>query len=424
MNAEYKSWLNLNDDSDKARFAKAAIALANHGGGYVIIGFREDGQNLISEARPSDMPEVTQDLVVASLARYAEPAFQCELHLIEHPETHVTHLVIVIPGNISVPVMVKRTREGVVKQHETYIRKPGPQSAPPHTESEWRTLFRRCVVLERDDLLEAIRNIVQGFDQPRESEPDALTGLQNFALQARVRWEELTHALSHDADARFPPGHYEVGFSMVGVAPAETLAEIRRRLEVARRLQYTGWPPFIEFPEIDEHKSRPHGESIETWLGRGITSNSGAEVASSDYWRASTTGDLYTISGYVEDEPHQGSETSVLYADLVMARIAERILFAHRYAQQIQGVDSIGVKLGFSGLRGRRLKFYRSLSSQHHVTQSDTYEASKIVDLRNIEMNLAEVMQTLLVPLFELFDFAEFQPEVYRQVLQNMLRRV
>ena len=424
MNAEYKSWLNLNDDSNKARFAKAAIALANHGGGYVVLGFREDGQNLISEARPSNMPEVTQDLVVAALARYAQPAFQCELHPIEHPETRVTHLVIVIPGNVSVPVMVKRTREGVVKQHETYIRKPGPQSAPPHTESEWRTLFRRCVELEREDLLEAIRNIVQGFDQPRESEPDALAGFQDFALQARVRWQELTQALSHDADARFPLGYYEVGVSMVGVAPAETLAEIRRRLEIARRLQYTGWPPFIEFPEIDEHKSRPHGESIETWLGRGTTSNSRTEVASSDYWRASITGDLYTISGYVEDELRQGSETSVLYVDLVIARIAERILFAQRYAQQFQGIDGMGIKLGFTGLRGRRLKFYRSPSSQRYVAESDTYETSQIVDLRNIDMNFAEVMQTLLVPLFESFDFAEIQPDVYRQVLQSMLSRV
>ena len=300
--------------------------------------------------------------------------------------------------------MVKRTREGVVKQHETYIRKPGPQSAPPHTEAEWRTLFRRCVELEREDLLQAIRNIVQGFDQPREPEPDALASLHDFAFQAQVRWQELTHALSHDADARFPLGNYEVGFSMVGVAPAETLAEIRRRLEIARRLQYTGWPPFIEFPEIDEHKSRPHGESIETWLGRGITSNSRTEVASSDYWRASITGDLYTISGYVEDEPRQDSETSVLYTDVVIARIAERILFAQRY--------------------GRRLKFYRSPSSQHYVAESDTYETSQVVDIRNIDVNLAEVMQTLLIPLFELFDFAEIQPDVYRQVLQNMLRRV
>ena len=64
MNAEYKSWLNWNDDSDKARFAKAAIALANHGGGYVVIGFREDGQNLNSEARPSDMPEVAYNNLV------------------------------------------------------------------------------------------------------------------------------------------------------------------------------------------------------------------------------------------------------------------------------------------------------------------------------------------------------------------------
>ena len=41
LDAEYKGWLDLRTESDRARLAKAVIALANHGGGVVILGFEE-----------------------------------------------------------------------------------------------------------------------------------------------------------------------------------------------------------------------------------------------------------------------------------------------------------------------------------------------------------------------------------------------
>ena len=45
---EYKEWLDLTkkDHKDRAKLAKAAIALANHGGGYIIIALQSRGQSL------------------------------------------------------------------------------------------------------------------------------------------------------------------------------------------------------------------------------------------------------------------------------------------------------------------------------------------------------------------------------------------
>jgi len=39
---EYKSWLDLTDTAGRATLAKAAIALANEGGGIIVLGMRED----------------------------------------------------------------------------------------------------------------------------------------------------------------------------------------------------------------------------------------------------------------------------------------------------------------------------------------------------------------------------------------------
>lgn len=41
LNIELKRWLSPNDDADRANIAKALLALANSGGGYLLIGFDE-----------------------------------------------------------------------------------------------------------------------------------------------------------------------------------------------------------------------------------------------------------------------------------------------------------------------------------------------------------------------------------------------
>ena len=83
---EYKNWLKLDQEKDKANLAKACIALANHGGGFLVLGFDEQSDSLISVPRPVDVVEITQDMVNSVIRSYANPEFHCELHKIRHPD--------------------------------------------------------------------------------------------------------------------------------------------------------------------------------------------------------------------------------------------------------------------------------------------------------------------------------------------------
>ena len=309
LNAEYKGWLDLRDESHKALIAKAAIALENHGGGYIIIGFNDGGQTLESTEQPTGIGEIDQDMVNSAVQKYAEPHFQCELHFSTHPVTNVNHPIVVVPGQVSVPVMSKRNRDGVIEQHHFYIRKPGPKSERPLTQSEWSSLIRRCVLADRNDLLNSIRTIVSGIEPEREVSPQSKDKLIEFVANARSRWQRLTAPLPQRADARFPLGRYEIAASPIDADPASSLVEIRNRIEIARQIEHTGWPPFIEFSNL-EHRSSTCGDAIETWLGRGNLAESGGNVAVCDYWQASRSGDLYTISGYIEDEERSGRGAS------------------------------------------------------------------------------------------------------------------
>ena len=39
LDKEYKGWLNLRSEDDQADIAQAVLALANYGGGHIILGF-------------------------------------------------------------------------------------------------------------------------------------------------------------------------------------------------------------------------------------------------------------------------------------------------------------------------------------------------------------------------------------------------
>jgi hypothetical protein len=148
LNVEYKSWLNLNENAGKAVLAKAAIALANEGGGVIVLGMREDnaqGGALGSQPRPDGMERYSQDQINTAINRYANPQFHCELMFANHPGAHNEHAFVLVPGGLTVPVMSIRGQEGVIAAQRCYVRKPGPRSEEPFTAEEWRGVMERCI---------------------------------------------------------------------------------------------------------------------------------------------------------------------------------------------------------------------------------------------------------------------------------------
>ncbi len=42
LNCELKGWLNMDEGEQAASLMKAVLALANHGGGFILVGFAEE----------------------------------------------------------------------------------------------------------------------------------------------------------------------------------------------------------------------------------------------------------------------------------------------------------------------------------------------------------------------------------------------
>ena len=433
LDAEYKDWLNLQENHDRATIVKAAIAMANHGGGYIIIGMLEDENKVPqSRPRPDGFPAITQDDVNSAVSRYAEPAFQCGMRIVPHHATGIEHPVVIVPGMMTVPVM-SRSSQSPLRQYACYIRKPGPKSEEPHTEAEWRALLNRCVRANQDEMLEAIRTIVAGRVEVQNPMSGALDELRDFSTASHSRWVELVDSESNlpaNAPSRFPHGYWEIGLSLIGAIPADSLAELRARMAVAEQTRFNGWPLFLQLNNNEHLAPRASNGLIEAWVGRPVQRKLFDDPQHSDFWRASLDGKLYSIRGYLEDGAASlfGTSGSALDVTLTIRRIGEALLFAGRLAESFDGVKQIAVRCNFTGLSGRLLVTSRpSLDgppdSLGRVCQTSNFVRETQATPQQVKDNLAEIVHPLLSPLFEQFDFYELKFATVQNVLEEMRKK-
>jgi hypothetical protein len=187
---ELKDWLDLGDKSERANVARELIALANYGGGYLLFGFRDASSGWHpTEACPHDLKYYSQDAINNILKSHSEPVFECYTYHLESTGGN-QHVVVRVPGGHTAPI---RSRGGPpasrLIDHCYYIRRPGPESAPPDTGHEWDELITRCVDNNRERQLEGFRRIVdllRGSPEVAQAIADTAAG----AADPLTRWAD------------------------------------------------------------------------------------------------------------------------------------------------------------------------------------------------------------------------------------------
>ena len=428
LTVEHKVWLDFSLNPHKAILAKAAIALANEGGGIIVLGTREDsaeGGKLGSIPRPSELSRYSLDDINSVITKFSDPSFHCELLFAEHPDTKVEHAFVIVPGGMTVPVMSRRGSDGEIQQQRCYVRKPGPKSEEPFTAEEWRGVLERCLQARRETMLDAIRTIVQGHGETPSIPPSVKTRLTEFMSASETRWKSLIDPLPNDDPARMPYGHYEIGFSFLGSEQPISLTELRKRIDIASSVHLTGWPPFLYLHRIP-YEPRPIGGAIETWLGNPGNPKDDQRLfrdpVTSDFWRIHPAGDFFMLRGYDEDSSRRYEAGKTFNVRLPIWRLGEILLFASRIAKLFGDDLEILVKCQYYGLLNRQLidsdSFFSSTFGA--VCLDDAVSLETQATIRQIEDNLVEVLQVLLHPLYERFSFFELTPRLVTGELERL----
>lgn len=419
MDVEVKGWLDLAGKEHAAVLAKAAIALANHGGGSLILGFDEDkttARFVPGPGRPSDLRMYGQDAISAIVARHAEPNFQCDVHVVRRSSDGLDYPIIRISAS-TVPVRSKvDSPSGEIKANIYYIRRPGPKSEQAGTGQEWEALIRRCVTASRAGMIDAIRSILVGAapDAPQKSDDDIL---DQWVLSSKARWQSRIAGLSEDAKARFPHGHYYCAYEVTN--PVGIPSVLQRYVDVLDAApRKTGWRPFLVIHRDNSAPTNVDG-CVETWLGYD-----GADTAHADFWRASKGGQLFLIRGFQEDTsgfPKSDGPGTVFDLTLPAWRVAECLIHAGYMAETIGGPDSkVRFRFGWEGLAGRHLVAERR-DVRPRISHQNAFSITIVTDANQISNNLPELVDSVVRPLFELFEFFEIPATLAAEEVAKLL---
>lgn len=410
MNVEYKSWLDLKTMHGKAVLAKAAIAIANHGGGVIVLGLREDDSEIAtpeSLARPDDIPRYGTDVINGAINRFADPQLQCEVQFSKHPETDIEHTFVRVPADTPIPVMSTRDSGDDIRKNVCYIRKPGPKSEPPYTSEEWRTLIRRCVLADKTDLLNSIRSIVTGETSGVPPEPAQQDMLLQFVDESRIRWRELISDLPEDDPARLSHGHFEFAFSLTGLTCPIGLRDLRDLFAERVRDTISYFRPFGRY-STDQDIMVNVDRTIMAWYGDPRLRMLSETPLDCAFWMANSDGRFYSLEGFFEDSFFDFTPGATFHVPAAIQGIGSFLQFSALMAQDLGADTDIVVAGSFTGLSNRGLLLETgwrstgsSLVSHDNVAQFGPREVS----ISEIESHLVEIVHEILSPICERFSF-------------------
>lgn len=401
------------------------MALANHGGGYLIIGLQpQNGQSTSVEPEEKTLSEHwTPDAVNAIVKKFAEPGFHCSVRMVPHPVTKVVHPIIGVPAG-TVPIRCKSDFENIVREHTYYIRRPGPESGQPLTATEWEQFINRCIRVGRGSLLSAFREIMDGTASTNPSK-DLGERLDEWLATSVASHKAILdeNDCPPDDPTRMPLGRFEFASIFTEETDEEGFGELRRHLEQASRTAHSGWPPFVHLHHVD-HRPALRDNAIQAWLGRNEAIR---DPAHSDYWRAGPSGELYLTRGFQEDAWNGVTPGSTIDWRVPIFRVGECLAFLQQFAafQDRLASDAL-IQVKYTGLRNRICaplgNSYILGRAGRAASQEDTYTKRLIITPAKISDNLPELVRAILADLYLLFGFYEPPRALYNNTLEPITR--
>jgi len=424
LEVEVKNWLEgLADNNHKSKLAKEIIALANYGGGYIFIGFDDEGNH--PEIRPAEAEEngFTQDSIASVVSKYLEPQIQCELGYFCVSDSDVQHPVIVVPGGHRTPIWAKSgSPDGkTLKVGEIYLRRPGAKSEPPKTQDDWEYLLDRLLRNRQDELVGALRSVL---NPPSTSLVGQGGSLDSWSQKMYGEWASQLSDYSEDSPMRLKRGHWWFSFEIEGFK-SESLSDLNKFL-ANNMPRYSGWPVFIVL-DMPGRNPEPKQDRIEC---SAIDSQDPNEHFS-DFWSVNLQGQGFALRHFQEDESSflanrtPRPEGGMFAYTIHIYRAGEYLKAVEALANKYSLSKSrISVTLNYVGMRGRELvvsEMRYMFLSRGGRSNSNEIKTSIDTSAEKIKRNLHEEVHRLLSPVYEQFGFTELSKATVDQVIDDML---
>jgi hypothetical protein len=207
-------------------------------------------------------------------------------------------------------------------------------------------------------------------------------------------------------------GYMEIVCSVAPPKPQKTLEELNDAAMKAP-IRTFGWPIALYMTK-DGLRPRPRADGI-------FATIQSSTKDSFDYWALRRNGDFYFLGSLFEDERRPQS----LFFDTRTVRVTEALMYLLRLYGflGLPRDQEIAAQITHGGLRGRRID---AASQDRDVfPKSESIEDRSVADIRTtldaLEAKLPAFVRVVVEPLFELFEFKRFSPEIIDSISSNFV---
>jgi len=200
-----------------------------------------------------------------------------------------------------------------------------------------------------------------------------------------------------------------IGNPDINATQAELLSSAR-----SSEIKTFGWPIGVMLENRDEYRPRPTGDGIIANINIG-------DRESFDYWSWNNVGDFYLLKSIFEDRRNSGA----IFFNTRIVRTTEALLYIGKMYKNLgaNDTDPICIKMNYEGIEGRTLSSSnpnRLLHEKRRTTENECHSEINIL-LGDISNDLVNVVKSLIVPLFVLFDFFELPDKVYADIVNRFV---
>jgi hypothetical protein len=446
LSVEIKRWIDPDQPEGIGMIVRAALALRNHGGGYIVIGF--DNKTLQPDQNnvPSDVRALFHiDKIQGLISKFASEPFEVT---VEFPERDgQLYPVIVIPPGVKTPIAAKSDhRIGdkiLISADSVYVRSLSANNTPSTTRATWkdwtkivevcfdnreadvgRFLRRHLGRLTPEVVQSLVATVSQGIG-PKDTTEELL----QKCLQES---EDRFHAVARERKVQLPEhGSWEIALRVIGQVPPHTANQEFLNLLKASNPSYTGWFVWLDRRGLADARARPYvfqgvWEAFIVSLGSGLSD----EI---DFMRLDPKGRLY-LRQALQDDVSGGSggpiPMQVLDFSLPVIRTAEAIDLGIRFAKSMGcAVEETQLAFAFrwTKLRGRQLTSWVNPGRFPPPRGSAAYQ-DEVLAFVNVPLDtplsaLGNYVNQVVQPLFEVFDGFVLSRNMVEDLTRRLIER-
>ncbi len=263
LSVEIKSWINPCTPKGKSKIVRTILALRNHGGGYLIIGF--DDKKLLPDSnnKPDDVKTTFHiDTIQSIVSKFSSEPFEVKVEFTERDNQHFP--VIVVPSDVKTPVaaksdlICKSTDKKLINVNDVYVRSLRANNTPSTTKviwNDWPDIMEKCFDNREADIgrflrrhlgsinLEKIREILLVDSEGTQSEIKSKEYLKHFLDESSDRFRTV----KKERNVGLPEhGSWEVALKIEGEVPEHHATRNFLNLLNSTNPRITGWPIWLD----------------------------------------------------------------------------------------------------------------------------------------------------------------------------------